>query len=293
MLHIVNFIAKSAATTVMSTTTDNLHHIDTLIGARLATHASHIAEEALNSTAVAIPRHTVAKVVLAVAQLGTPTYPRVWHAAAALELIRAGSAMHRRLVSAPSPTVVHGPTLMLGDYFYALAANEMAESPHADIIADYSTCVMRVAEAFLIRIPLTDPAVLAKATAHVDSVEGEIMQRAIRAGQVCGQHQTFGDSIALGNALGRYVAFTLHIHEAHTDPLHSLNRGVITVPLAYALQHDYATTHDLIQRGDAAALTQYLVSSGAISATHALQTTAVAHISAEPHGVALMQDLLG
>lgn len=282
----------------MSTTTDNLHHIDTLIGTRLASHASHIAEEALNSTAVAIPRHVVAKIILAVAQLGQTTYPRVWHAAAALELIRAGSAMHRRLVSSNSSTVVHGPTLMLGDYFYALAATEMAESPHADIIAEYSTCVMRVAEAFLTRIPLSDPAVLAKATAQIDAVEGEIMQRAVRAGVICGQHQLFADHVPLGNALGRYVACSLHILEAQTNPLHSFMRGILILPLAYALQHDYATTHTLIQRGDAGPLTQHLTGIGAIAATHHIQahaattiTAACAHISTPAH-FTLLPDLL-
>ncbi|MEY2845406.1 MAG: hypothetical protein RL076_952 [Chloroflexota bacterium] len=258
----------------MSTTTDNLHHIDTLIGTRLAAHASHIAEEALNSTAVAIPRHVVAKVVLAVAQSGNATFPRVWHAAAALELIRAGSAMHRRLVNSTSSAVVHGPTLMLGDYFYALAANEMAESPHANIIADYSTCVMRVAEAFLTRIPLSDPAVLVKATAHVDAVEGEIMQRAVRAGSICGQHTHFGDGVVLGNALGRYVASALHIREAQTNPLHSLARGIVILPIAYALQNDYATTHAVIERGDGHALTHYLERVGALHATQHIQDAA-------------------
>lgn len=281
MLHIVNFIAKSAPTSRhMSTTTDNLHHIDTLIGTRLAAHASHIAEEALNSTAVAIPRHVVAKVVLAVAQIGTATHPRVWHAAAALELIRAGSAMHRRLINSTNSAIVHGPTLMLGDYFYALAANEMAESPHADIIADYSTCVMRVAEAFLTRIPLSDPSVLVKALAHIDAVEGAMMQCAVRAGSICGQHQQFADGVTLGNALGRYVAAALHIHEAQTNPLHSLSRGIIILPLAYALQQDYAATQALIQRDDAYALSSYLETVGAIRATQHIQATAAQSIAA-------------
>jgi hypothetical protein len=258
----------------MSTTTDNLHHIDTLIGTRLAAHASHIAEEALNSTAIAIPRHVAAKVVLAVAQSGTASYPRTWHAAAALELIRAGSAMHRRLVNSTSSAVVHGPTLMLGDYFYALAANEMAESPHAEIIADYSTCVMRVAEAFLTRIPLSDPAVLVKAMAHIDAVEGHILQCAVRAGSLCGQHTHFGDGVVLGNALGRYVASALHIREAQTNPLHSLARGIVILPLAYALQHDYITTHSLIQRADPQTLTQYLDTVGALQATQRIHEAA-------------------
>ncbi|NBU63414.1 MAG: hypothetical protein EBS29_02750 [Chloroflexia bacterium] len=288
MLELVNFIANFLATMPHITTLHNdLQHIDALIRARIAPHASEIAAEALNSTAVALPRHAVASVILAVAQMGTVDPQRTAHAAAALELIRAGSAMHRRLID-PSlrtatpptgtPSFVHGPTLMLGDYFYALAANEMAESPHARIIADYATCVMQIAEAFLTSIPLSDPAVLQNALAHIDTVEGALLQCAIRAGAICGSVPSFVDeNNAVACELARLYATTIHIHEALSDPLRSLKRGIILLPLAHALQTQPDHTMHLIQQADSAALSTFLQACGGISATiairqHALQT---------------------
>ena len=212
----------------ITTLHDALQHIDALIQSRLAPNASEIATEALNSTAVALPRYAVASVILAVANMGTIDTQRTTHAAAALELIRAGTAMHRRLIDpslrtttqrTSTPSFVHGPTLMLGDYFYALAANEMAESPNARIIADYATCVMHIAEAFLTSIPLSDPAVFHNALLHIDAIEGALMQRAIRAGQICGGITSFIDeNNAVACELARVYATTLHIHEAQTDP---------------------------------------------------------------------------
>ena len=269
----------------ITTLHDALQHIDALIQSRLAPNASEIATEALNSTAVALPRYAVASVILAVANMGTIDTQRTTHAAAALELIRAGTAMHRRLIDpslrtttqrTSTPSFVHGPTLMLGDYFYALAANEMAESPNARIIADYATCVMHIAEAFLTSIPLSDPAVFHNALLHIDAIEGALMQRAIRAGQICGGITSFIDeNNAVACELARVYATTLHIHEAQTDPLRSLQRGIIILPLAHALQHHRAQTLQLISSGDQATLSAFLQECGGISITHTLHQQAV------------------
>ena len=269
----------------ITTLHDALQHIDALIQSRLAPNASEIATEALNSTAVALPRHAVASVILAVANMGTIDTQRTTHAAAALELIRAGTAMHRRLIDpslrtttqrTSTPSFVHGPTLMLGDYFYALAANEMAESPNARIIADYATCVMHIAEAFLTSIPLSDPAVFHNALLHIDAIEGALMQRAIRAGQICGGITSFIDeNNAVASELARVYATTLHIHEAQTDPLRSLQRGIIILPLAHALQHHRAQTLQLISNGDQATLSAFLQECGGITATATIHQQAV------------------
>ncbi len=269
----------------ITTLHDALQHIDALIQSRLAPNASEIATEALNSTAVALPRHAVASVILAVANMGTIDTQRTTHAAAALELIRAGTAMHRRLIDpslrtttqrTSTPSFVHGPTLMLGDYFYALAANEMAESPNARIIADYATCVMHIAEAFLTSIPLSDPAVFHNALLHIDAIEGALMQRAIRAGQICGGITSFIDeNNAVACELARLYATTLHIHEAQTDPLRSLQRGIIILPLAHALQHHRAQTLQLISNGDQATLSAFLQECGGITATATIHQQAV------------------
>ena len=286
MLELVNFIANFLANMPHITTLHHdLQHIDALIQARIAPNASEIATEALNSTAVALPRHAVASVILAVAHIGSIDTQRTAHAAAALELIRAGAAMHRRLIDpglrttiqrTSTPSFVHGPTLMLGDYFYALAANEMAESPHARIIADYATCVMQIAEAFLTSIPLSDPAVFHNALMHIYAIEGALMQRAINAGVICGSVTSFVDeNNAVACELARLYATTLHIHEAQTEPLRSLQRGIIILPLAYALQTQPDHTMQLIDHADPATLSAFLQECGGISATIAIRQQAV------------------
>jgi heptaprenyl diphosphate synthase/octaprenyl-diphosphate synthase len=269
----------------ITTLHDALQHIDALIQSQLAPNASQIAAEALNSTAVALPRHAVASVILAVANIGTIDTHRTAHAAAALELIRAGAAMHRRLIDpslrtatqrTSTPSFVHGPTLMLGDYFYALAANEMAESPNARIIADYATCVMQIAEAFLTSIPLSDPAVFHNALLHIDAIEGALMQCAINAGMICGGITSFVDeNNAVASELARVYATTIHIHEALSDPLRSLQRGIIILPLAHALQTQPDHTMHLINQADSVALSAFLQECGGISATVAIHQQAV------------------
>jgi hypothetical protein len=252
----------------------HLDAIDALITARVAPNALPIANEALQSDAIAVPRHVAATVLVGIAHLGTADMPRTHHAAAALELIRAGAAMHRRLIEPPhdnhtTPTLLHGPTLMLGDYFYALAASEMAEAPHADIIAGFSTCVMQLAEAFLVTIPLDTLDIVAAAYAQIDDVESVILHHAIKAGAVCGNldAQTL-QSQHLAQSIAHYHALSRHIHEAQHEPLRSFGRNSLIMPLAYALAHDRTHTTQLITNNASAELTDYLTQAGIIAICH-------------------------
>jgi len=244
--------------------------IEAVIRARLTPNASQIVEEALNSTAVAIPRGVIAGIVLAFAQFAPQPSATAPHAAAALELIRAGASMHRRLfASRPSndapASMLHGPTLMLGDYFYALAASEMAEAPQAPIIADFSTCVMQLSEAFLGSMPHDSDISIARSLQHIDDVEGALVACAIRAGLVCAQLPAdFIDSDALASAIARLHALTIQLHEAQTAPLHSYQRGQLILPLAVAFAHH---PHEILRAIDAAdepALTVLLHATGSI-----------------------------
>ena len=254
----------------------HLRDIEAVIRARLAPHASQIVEEALNSTAVAIPRGVVAGIVLAFAQLSPVTSASAPHAAAAIELIRAGASMHRRLfASRPSndapASMLHGPTLMLGDYFYALAASEMAEAPQAPIIADFSTCVMQLSEAFLASLPHDGDVSVARTLQHIDDVEGALVVRAIRAGLVCaGLPDTLIDAGRLAQAIARTHALTIQLREAHTTPLHSFQRGHLIVPLAYALIHHPIATQRAIDANDEPALVTLLDAHGIYEACTAL-----------------------
>ncbi len=253
----------------------HLDAIDALITARVAPNALQIANEALQSDAIAIPRHVAATVLIGIAHSGSADMPRTHHAAAALELIRAGAAMHRRLIESPydnhtTPTLLHGPTLMLGDYFYALAASEMAEAPHAQIIAGFSTCVMQLAEAFLITIPLDTSAIVTAAYAQINDVESVVLQHAISAGAVCGtiDEQSL-PTRQLAQALANYHALARHIYEAQHEPLRSFGRNALILPLAYALEHDRAHTTHLITNHDSAALIDHLAQSGILATCQA------------------------
>lgn len=276
---------------IATQTKQHLDTIDALITARVAPNALPIANEALQSDAIAIPRHVAATLLVGVANLGTPSMPRTYHAAAALELIRAGAAMHRRLIESSldnhtTPTLLHGPTLMLGDYFYALAASEMAESPHAQIITGFSTCVMQLAEAFLSTISLDAPDIVAQAYAQIDDVERVVLQHAINAGAACGDvdvsEHLFAD---LAHALARTQALTRHLHEAQHEPLRSFGRNTLIVPLAVALELDYARTSELIKTKANAELLTHLAQNGGIA-------TAQAHLeAARQHAFTLIEQL--
>lgn len=258
----------------------HVQDIEAVIRARLTPHASQIVEEALNSTAVAIPRGVIAGIVLACAQLAAEPSATAPHAAAALELIRAGASMHRRLfASRPSndapASMLHGPTLMLGDYFYALAASEMAEAPQAPIIADFSTCVMQLSEAFLASLPHDSDVSIARSLQHIDDVEGTLVLRALRAGLVCAQLPvTYLDIEALATAIARMHALAIQLHEAQTSPLHSYQRGHLIVPLAYALTQHPSEAQRAIDNLDENALITLLHESGIITACTALSDAA-------------------
>ncbi len=256
--------------TFTQTQQKHVQDIEAVIRARLTPNASQIVEEALNSTAVAIPRGVVAGIVLAFAQMAALPSATAPHAAASIELIRAGAAMHRRLfASRPSndapASMLHGPTLMLGDYFYALAASEMAEAPQGPIIADFSTCVMQLSEAFLGSMPHDSDVSIARSVQHIDDVEGALVLRAVRAGLVCAQlPPDIVDSEALAHAIARIHALTIQIHEAQNSPLHSYQRGHLIAPLAFALVQHPQETQRLVDAADEPALTVLLHATGSI-----------------------------
>ncbi len=260
--------------------------IEAVIRARLTPHASQIIEEALNSTSIALPRGLVAAIILAFAQRASVPSASAPHAAAAIELIRAGASMHRRLFASrpsnDSPTsLLHGPTLMLGDYFYALAASEMAESPQAPIIADFSTCVMQLSEAFLTSLPHDSDVSIARSLQHIDDVEGALVLRAIRAGLVCAQIPvTSLDVERLAFAIARSHTIAIQLREAATTPLHSYQRGHLIMPLAYAIAQQPAATLRAIDANDEPAIIALLQAHGIIRACTELSTVAALEATA-------------
>lgn len=253
-----------------------LERIDALITARMAPHAQQIATEALHSRAVALPRTTMAQLLFAAAHTGAFDQT-AYHAAAAIELIRAGAAMHRRLFSSNAhadhrpQSPLHGPTLMLGDYFFALAATEMAVAPHSRIIADYSDCVMRLAEAFLSPTPLDSANLVAHVLAHIDLVEGRICTSALRAGLISASQTLEPEQIsALASICAQVIALHVHVQQSE-DPFDTLDRGTVILPVAYAVLADRAATLEAIAHHDSATLTQLIQRHEGIAQTRATQ----------------------
>ncbi len=251
--------------------------VEALIRARITAHAEQIAYEALQSRAVAIPYTIVAHTLLATAHAGS-VGPQAFHAAAAIELIRAGAAMHRRLFShahpdyaaSSDPSPLHGPTLMLGDYFFAMAASEMAETPNARIIAEYSTCVMDVAEAFLQTPPFDHSDIITQVLATLNHIEGRIMRSAINAGLECAQVTTHTiDVAALSTHLTRLVSLHVHLQQVN-DPFDTLDRGTIILPVAYALDCHRAETLKAIATHNTAHLQHLIHLCDGVTQTQAL-----------------------
>ncbi len=258
-----------------------LERIDALITARMAPHAQQIAREALHSRAVALPRTSMAQLAFAAAQAGTFDQT-IYHAGAAIELIRAGAAMHRRLFSSNAhadhrpQSPLHGPTLMLGDYFFALAATEMAVTPHTHIIADYSDCVMRLAEAFLSPTPLNSPDLASHVLHHINMVEGRICTSAIRAGLTCAQQSVDADfSAKLGHTCAQVIALHVHVQQS-ADPFETLDRGTVMLPVAYAVLADREAALHAITQHDSVALTQLIQRCAGVEQTRATQQQVLA-----------------
>src|SRR5512141_655201 len=138
-----------------------------------------------------------AALTLLSAQLGQYELARVLHSAAAVELIHAASLVHDDLVDQAErrrgAVTVHtrwdgDVALMVGDYFFALAAAEMALAPDPRIIAYFSHGVMTICEGEL--SPVMDAAPLETAIEQylykIGCKTAALFEAACKAGMVCG-----------------------------------------------------------------------------------------------------------
>lgn len=107
-----------------------------------------------------------AALVLLVGKLGDYSIERSIHPAASAELIHAASLVHDDLVDQADQrrgvATVHSSwnndvALLLGDYFFALAAGEMALSPDPRIITFYAQAVQTIVEGELNPVMVVEP----------------------------------------------------------------------------------------------------------------------------------------
>lgn len=196
-----------------------------------------------------------AALALLSARLGSYQLPRVIHAAASAELIHAASLVHDDLVDQAARrrgrVTVHtrwdnDVALMVGDYFFALAAGEMARSPDPRIITFYAQAVQTIVEGELSPVRQAEPldVALGQYTYKTGAKTAALFEAACKAGMAAGQ-----GSDAQIAALGRY-GYDLGMAFQIVDDIldftgdegtlgkpagNDLRQGTITLPLIYAL----------------------------------------------------------
>ncbi len=196
-----------------------------------------------------------AALALLTARLGSYQLPRVIHAAASVELIQAASLVHDDLVDQAARrrgrVTVHARwdndvALMVGDYFFALAAGEMARSPDPRIITYYAHAVQTIVEGELSPVTAAEPTetALRQYAYKTGAKTASLFEAACKAGMAAG-----GGSEAQIAALGRY-GFDLGMAFQIVDDVldfvgdeqtlgkpagNDLRQGTITLPLIYAL----------------------------------------------------------
>lgn len=234
--------------------TADLRAVEELLLSRAASRSELIAG-ASAYTVRAGGKRLRAAVALLAARMGTYHLPQVIHAAAAVELIQAASLVHDDLVDQAARrrgrVTVHARwdndvALMVGDYFFALAAGEMALSPDPRIIIYYAQAVQTIVEGELSPVLVAEPVETALGQYYykTGAKTASLFEAAGKAGMAAG-----GGSEAQIVAMGRYgldlgIAFQIvddvldFIGDEQTlgKPAgNDLRQGTITLPLIYAL----------------------------------------------------------
>jgi heptaprenyl diphosphate synthase/octaprenyl-diphosphate synthase len=196
-----------------------------------------------------------AAMALLTAQLGTYQFDQVLHAAAAVELIHTASLVHddlvdeaerRRGVETVHARWDHGVALMVGDYFFALAAGEMALSPDPRVITYFSHAVMTICEGELSPVMSTTPLETAVQQYYykIGCKTAALFEAACKAGMATGggsdaqieQAGQFGYQIGLAFQVIDDVLDFAGNEAALGKPVGGdLRKGVITLPLIYAV----------------------------------------------------------
>ena len=196
-----------------------------------------------------------AALALLAARLGNYHLPNVIHAAAAVELIQVASLVHDDLVDQTARrrgrVTVHEQwdndvALMVGDYFFALAAAEMARSPDSRIIAYYAQAVRTIVEGELSPVTALEPTETALGQYYykTGAKTASLFEAACKAGMAAG-----GGSEAEIEALGRFgfdlgmafqiiddvLDFTGDEQSLGKPAGNDLRQGTITLPLIMAM----------------------------------------------------------
>jgi heptaprenyl diphosphate synthase/octaprenyl-diphosphate synthase len=210
-------------------------------------------------------KHLRAALVLLAARLGTYDFAQVRHAAAAVELIHTASLVHDDLVDGTErrrgSATIHtrwdnDVALMLGDYFFALAAAEMAMCADSRVITFYAHAVQTIVEGELRPVTAVAPfdAALERYLYKTGAKTASLFEAGCKAGAALS-----GGSDATIEALGHYgyaLGLAFQIIDDMLDftgsesllgkpPGNDLRQGTITLPLICAAA---GSSNPLLQR---------------------------------------------
>jgi heptaprenyl diphosphate synthase/octaprenyl-diphosphate synthase len=244
---------------------DELAALERLLLERSASRVPAIAEAGAYTIRAGGKRLRAAMVLLA-ARLGRPNAAHAQHAAAAVELIHAASLVHDDLVDQADrrrgQTTVHrrwdnDTALMLGDYFFALAAAEMARCADQRIIRFYAQAVQTIVTGEL--HPVTDATPYETALRQYLTKTGAKTAALFEAGCKAGMVVAGGSGEDI-DALGRYgyhmglafqmvddmLDFTGDERTLGKPAGNDLRQGTITLPLIHAITNGgSAWLHDI------------------------------------------------
>ncbi len=185
-----------------------------------------------------------------------PDLGRMLNIATAIEMIHAASLVHDDLVDDADvrrgrPTVHNkwggNVALMVGDYLFALAAEQMAAASDPRIIKSFARGVVRICEAEL--SPVTDVVPLECALdqyfAKIGGKTAALFECAAESGMIVGGGddeqvmvaRQFGYEIGLAfQIIDDILDFTGDEHTLGKPAGHDLQEGTITLPVIYAVE---------------------------------------------------------
>jgi heptaprenyl diphosphate synthase/octaprenyl-diphosphate synthase len=234
---------------------DDMAAIETLLVERTASRSPLIAAAGAHIFAAGGKRLRAALVLLA-AQLGVYAFARAAHPAVAVELLHAASLVHDDLVDHAlqrrGRVTVHARwdndvALMLGDYFFGLAANELAHEPDPRIIQFYTGAAQTMVEGELNPVVQLVPTDVARAQyfRKIGAKTAALFAAACKAGiAVAGGNDEQTDAVGrFGYELGLAFQIVDDVLDYTGDELilgkpagNDLREGTLTLPLIYAVE---------------------------------------------------------
>ena len=233
---------------------DDLAAVERLLMLRTASRSKLIAAAGAHSVTAGGKRLRAALVLLA-ARLGDYELSRAIHPAAAVELLHAASLVHDDLVDHAGQrrgrATVHtrwgsDVALMLGDYFFALAANELAAEPDPRIIRFYTRAAQTIVEGEFSPVTRLEPldVALAQYRYKIGCKTAALFEAACKAGIAVaggapGQIEALG---RFGYDLGLAFQIVDDVLDFTGDETtlgkpagNDLREGTLTLPLIYAV----------------------------------------------------------